>query len=349
MTKIEWSPDRSNGLILRLTLCLILSFVMLAYTPLQSSFSDPYDTNKFYVAWIEELRGVSFDDSFVSHLYAAAFSTIKSPEPIPHLFSWFVGNSLNVIPIKILDFYSAILILALVFSLKMNRKDILVSLIFMIYICFFSYYWFILFQVTHRLKIAFIFLIFSILAKRHHKVNLSNFLLMLAIFSHLSILFTLPIFYYYQSFNLVVPNINIKKILYSSVFFIFLGVVVFSYYIETGVRANIIILIHNKIPFLSSVYSTLIILILAIIVNTVIPTKIKIFLGLQLLFASISFLGFSRVLMLIFLSLSLVILFNPKLIFSDQRKWNVTKLCVFLLLAWDLYRFSTTIILGAYI
>ncbi|MDB3961737.1 hypothetical protein N9427_00985 [Paracoccaceae bacterium] len=319
-------------------------FVLLAAITFQllENFSDPYDTDKFYLAWVSGLQDVSFEHDFFKNLYLVSFQTIKAPEPITHIFMWCFGNLTSLSATTLLSLLSIFVIFLLASNIPTKPQEFLVTFLILLYLTSFSYYWFVLFEITHRLKLSIIFLIISITAKKYRYSNLSSLLLLLSIFTHFSVILMLPIFFYFRKYNFNGPELEEKQFLIwllGGILFLFL---LFSVFLIGEDFNDFTLLIINKLPFINK--SNLIIIIGSCIFYIFYKKyfrseKFTRVVALVFLVVAINFLGTSRILMLVMLACTLVVLFNPDMIFLKTYKLHISKMVFLTILCWDIFRY----------
>lgn len=200
----------------RTFIAFVISMVLYFLTiDIVGSNLDLYGAVIYYINWIENISLIIFSNNVFVETYAITNSNLAAPEPIPGLlifiltrFSNSATEVLNIMNISVIFLYIHLC------SKYLNNKYLFVLLCIAL---FTGYYEYVLLHMTHRFKIAILFFFISLsLVERHKKI--SNVFYVLAMFSHLSMLFVLPILYCFQKMKYRnVPTLSFKNFL--AVFF----------------------------------------------------------------------------------------------------------------------------------
>lgn len=276
--------------------------------------SDPYLTDKFYISWLASFKDLCLTNNVsTDSVIQVAMSTIKAPDPFANL----VGLASSCIngsdEYAILYAYSVLIIFLLSLSVDLKKNNLGLQLLLLFSLCLFSFYWFVLFNITHRLKIAFFFLILSFYFSIS-RPKLSKYLFVASIFSHYTILIIYPLIYLVDPKYKRVPQFSVSELLKSIAFFILLiGLFVFQ---TIDLEADsVMIMLNSKFPFINGRYD---ILLLAFIAIVILSEKLELALYKYrnifiLIFYGIAFvyLGPSRLLQLVYLTAFVFVFFNP--------------------------------------
>lgn len=190
---------RMPGILIFLTTVLVVAITNLL---LPSIAYDPYDTDRFYIAWVFAMR----EADGLGALFAASYQNLRAPEPVPPLMLFFLDClSLGFLSPRQLIAIPAALCLYLIAS-RVLRAGWVAGVAASLAIC--GYYSFTLATITYRLAFAFLFLtlFFTCLLRRGVA---SETLLLLACGSHFSIALMMPFIYVYFR---VYEQINFSKL-----------------------------------------------------------------------------------------------------------------------------------------
>lgn len=332
---------------------LVLACLLTA-TYLNFEHTDPYLTDKYYHAWLSGLASISlFSEGVLGQVIFVAAKTIKAPEPVPHFLAFITTQVFNFKPENILHLFSVLILVLLSFSISHKKKEIVVQLLLLFLISAMSFYWFVLFNITHRLKISILFLILSFIFAYHKKKRAASWFFVLSVFSHFSILLIAPFLYMLNKDKLVTPI--------SSAYQVFIQILtcigVMIIYLSLGVDdvtdfEPLINLIRNKTYFLFEILEYTVIPILVIfalalnkIENNLLFKHRNIF-GAIAMAAIMLYFGTSRVLMLIHVTITIVVFFNPKILrIKTGFRLHHFVIYFWIFLAYDLYKYTTTTII----
>ncbi|OOE31987.1 hypothetical protein BZG04_15875, partial [Salinivibrio kushneri] len=211
-----------------------------------------FGTDQKYYIWLVGLSKVDFFSysNFISQIIENTYYSIRAPEPIAHFVGYISTLLLGNSPKIILDVYELLIVFLLCFSLSFKRADIKVQL-FLLFLMSVSYYWFVLFEITHRLKIAILFVICSFFLANRNKEKAAMFFLVLSVFCHFSILLSLPVIYILNRERLVTPIRSLRFFLMTMLFFL---VVFFALFLsaEPDGIFKLTAIIKDKLSYLYS-------------------------------------------------------------------------------------------------
>ena len=336
-----------NRLLLRFCVVCFSSVAFVLGMQINAEYLDLFNTDRFYYSWFDGLYGISlFDQIFFQKIISTIRVTVKSPEPFPHLFVYIVAN-LNVFNTANLFFQTLNLAIIFSFALVIRTEKQYFKrqiILFIVMLCF-SYYWLVLFQITHRLKISILFLIWSFLAQRQDKNKLSIFFLALSIGSHLSILVVMPMLAAFKHNRISTPVQSL-----TSVFVIFLIVYVpfwvyIFYSVDPEISSILSQLFKNKL-FLFTELSGFQVFLLALVLllfgiffekRSGKNLQLVTYLLLQVLFIFLG--GTSRTLMMVYLILFIVMFMNPSKLKFDLSHMRYVTLLFMIFCTYDTLKF----------
>lgn len=333
-------------LIIRLCIFPFIFIAFIIGSQINGQFFDLFFTDRFYFSWFEQFKTISISsDNFIDELFSSIKLTVKSPEPVSHLIVY-IAASLNLFKNADLFFQTLniFILISFVFAMNSSKKQCAIQIILLIIMLCLSYYWLVLFQITHRLKIGVLFLIWAFWAERKNKRKLSAIFLGLAIGSHLSLMIIMPLLAVFRQFNILTPVRSLTP-----VFIIFLVVYVpywniVSSLAEHQTSLTLLQLFKNKLFLFAEfsaahIYSIAIVLCFAgIVIEKRLDDTLKGVLYLLLLLAFIVLVGTSRTLMLIHIILFMVIYFNPSVLIIDLNRLKYITLTFFVFSAYDTYK-----------
>ncbi|MCG9683938.1 hypothetical protein L1D31_15340 [Vibrio sp. Isolate23] len=350
----------NNGVLMRLYKfafkSIVFLFVLFAFmlaTKFTHEKADPYLTDKYYHAWLSDLSTVAlYTDSTVSNIIFIAANTIKAPEPIAHASALIVTSFLGNNPELVLNIFSIGIIALLVFSMNMDKKKLAVQSMLLILFVFFSFYWFVLFNITHRLKIAVLFLVLSFIFASKNKQKTASWFFVFSVLSHFSIVLVAPFLYTLRRDKYITP-------IYSAYdFFLKLSIslLLITFFLIFSVTDSkdfepLLNLIRNKTYFMYDVLKYALLPLLLFFILALKPLENKFLyknrklLGGLVMSAIIIYFGTSRVLMLIHVTISMIVFFNPKILrVNSEFKVHQFAVIFWVFIAYDIFKYVTSIV-----
>lgn len=330
------TPAQYRRTFIAFVISLVLYFLTI---DIVGSNLDLYGAVIFYNNWIENISSIIFSNNLFVETYAITNSDLGAPEPIPGIlifiltrFSNSASEVLNIMNISVIFLYIHLC------SKYLNNKYLFLLLCIAL---FTGYYEYVLLHMTHRFKIAIMFFLISLsLVERRKKM--SNVLYILAIFSHLSMLFVLPILYCFQKMKYRnVPTLSFKYFL--AVFF---GLFVLysmadenlkSDYFQQVLGRKLSILNLQDVFFENMQYIPLILLCSYLLYSLLkkllgkfnrtqlLSPKVWLFILLAYILTSLIIVGTSRLLMVYYICILFIIVVNWKQISLSPR--NAVLLC----------------------
>lgn len=310
--------------------------------------SDPYLTDKYYHAWLSGLGEISnFGLATLSQVIYIAADTIKAPEPIANFLVLVTVQLLNISPEKILFLYSVLTLILIVFSISLKKKEIMGQLLLLFLIAGISYYWFVLFNITHRLKLAVLLLIISFIFAKKGKDTAASLLFVFSVFTHFSIFLVAPIIYILNREKYVTPISSAYRVTLQMVVCM-LGVFgAIALFINDSQNLDPLMnLIRNKTYFLFDLIQYIFIPLCVLLLVFLKKYESSILYRYRVLWAIafycfvLYYFGTSRVLMLLYVASVLIVYFNPILLRmrKDMRVHYITP-CLLVLMFYDIYKY----------
>jgi len=205
-----------------------------------------YDSDIYYLNWLDELREIAFDSNFLKNIAIATNSTLAAPEIIAVFPYWFLSllfesNYSVIYTLNI--FYIVFLLCAALYARVNNILLLLVCLCLL-----FGIYDNALLYMTHRFKVAVIFFLLSLgLYRNTRSSSLAEFFLVSSFVSHLSMLVPILIYPYLMArAGLNYPRIRLKYLALYSILY------VFAYYGTLfGNEVQGVQILFNKLEFIN--------------------------------------------------------------------------------------------------
>ena len=338
------SRNKINHVLLKVILfCLVLFCFWLSIT-VNFDKADPYLTDKYYYYWLDSiLELLSTGGIGLNNIISTSALTIKSPEPISHIIAIISVYVFDFEPSTILAIYSVLLVSVFCCSLDSRKDKLFIQLFLLIFMVMFSYYWFVLFNITHRLKIAWAILSVSFYLS-DKRPKLATLFLVLSVFTHYTILLIIPIIYTINRERYISPIVSAYLFVkYMFVISILIYLVIIMY--ANGEQyTTFLMLLSGKFgdfkiysfSILPAILSLMFIL-KKIEKSFIYPNRYY----FVALFYLISFyiIGPSRLLMLVSITLSMVVFYNPNLIYIRNRgKVNVIFPVVIIVFLYDFFK-----------
>ena len=350
----------NNGMLMRIHKCafksIVFFFVLFGFmlvTNFNHEQTDPYLTDKFYHAGLSDLSTVAlYTDNTVSNIIFIAANTIKAPEPMAHasalLVTWFVGNN----PELVLHIFSIGIIALLVFSMNMDKRKLAVQSILLILFVSFSFYWFVLFNITHRLKIAVFFLVLSFIFASNNKRKIASWLFVFSVLSHFSIVLIAPFLYILRRDEYITPISSAYEFFLQLSLCLLLTTLFLMFSVaDTKDFGPLLNLIQNKTYFMYDVLKYALIPLLLFLILAIKPienrflVKNRKLLGGLVMSAIIIYFGTSRVLMLIHIAISMIVFFNPQILrINSNFKVHQFAVVFWVFIAYDIFKYVTSIV-----
>lgn len=170
---------------------------------------DLWGATKFYYQWVENISELGNGISTIFQTYPLTLANISAPEPsagfLMYLITRFIDSAHSAI-----HFVNVLCLIFVCGFIGKSIKNIWLLLLLIITIST-GYYEFVLIHMTHRFKIAILFLMVSMYYSRKKK-KLADIFLWLSFTAHLSMLFAAPIFLLFRKLNFKnIPKLSFSK------------------------------------------------------------------------------------------------------------------------------------------
>lgn len=202
---------------------VLFLFVIIIYTLTIYLIGDKLDTYGaviYYINWIEEIAKLEFNRYAIIDSYILSNSEIAAPEPVPGLLILVITRFIKS-PEYVLHFLNVLMLFFLTYFVKNTYKNKILIFLLILSITT-GFYEYVLLHMTHRFKIAILFFMISLFyAGRKNK--LSSFFYVMSLLSHLSMLPVIPMILFLKKLGFKqVPNISYFWIIFSFVFMSFI-------------------------------------------------------------------------------------------------------------------------------
>ena len=202
---------------LQLLVVVILANLLISQ---YSDFFDIFQTDRFYLNWFEALNEIKFGVGAFSEYYTASIKEISAPEPLASII---VVGTLVLLPVTsetLFDTYSIIFLVLYLYLVTSSSMNLFIKLILIISMVI-GYYEFTLMYSTHRLKIAVILVLMSLITQYKYS-RLSDNLFAASFWVHFSLFSIIPILFILKWYGF--RFIKVPKLFHLSIW----GVGVFS-------------------------------------------------------------------------------------------------------------------------
>lgn len=281
---------------------------------------DPWNALHYYYEWVDSIAFLTWDSKILSNLYITNLSHLSAPSPgaswLVFLITRFVSNPLIVFHVINMSIFFAVT--------RLPKKMDLKRFLLLVYLFTFSFYWYILIFLTHRFKIAIVFLLFYLIIRN----NTRKYFLTLSFLSHLSILALTPLLLGLKGDW--IERIERRNIVYFVLFYVTL-----LFFILRGIDSELFSLVWRaKLSYIAKYYLLVLPLLLIFFFsyNYLIKIASNNFLMIYVLTTLVLF-DRSRLLMVYFVFMSLLHLAKTKSYGRLDQLFGL--MCI-----WDLYRSS---------
>lgn len=282
---------------------------------------DPWNALHYYYEWVDSISLLPWESKILSNLYITNLSHLSAPSPgaswLVFLITRFVSNPLIVFHVINMIIFFAVT--------RLPKKMDLKRFLLLVYLFTFSFYWYILIFLTHRFKIAIVFLLFYLIIRN---TKTRKYFLALSFLSHLSILALSPLLFGLKGDW--IERIERRNIVYFIFFYVTL-----LYFILRGIDSEFFSLVWRaKLSYIDNYY--LLVLPLLIIFFFSYNSLIKLAsdnLLMVYVLTTLFLFDRSRLLMVYFVFLSLLQLAKTKSYGRLDQLFGL--MCI-----WDLYRSS---------
>lgn len=172
---------------------------------------DLYGATIYYYNWADEISKLGFSFSELAETYIVTLKEISAPEPIPGILVYFITSFIKL-STNVFHFLNLLVLILFAYFIKNTIKDkVIFSLMFLVVAT--GYYEYVLLHMTHRFKIAILFLMLS-LYFINKKKGLSDILYIFSLLSHFSMIPTLPLVFMLRRLGFtILPSISSKKLI----------------------------------------------------------------------------------------------------------------------------------------
>lgn len=314
---------------------------------------DIFSTAIHYHRWMEALHAIRLDNQSLFNIIDSTRATIAAPEFFSGILMWPLARLFSQ-PEAPFTAANILYLLSLFWLIKKGEVNLAIKIVLFLALAI-GYYEFINLHVTHRQKIALIFLIWSFTLVENHR-RLSDASLILSIGCHLSIILTLPLIFLMRKIGFSQsPKLNIAMaaaiLLVTLVALAFTpnSTATFSYFSE-----NYLSTISNKARNTPFSLSTLLLVSIAVVTLAAGARRIKtfiikekqryfLFVTLIILYitSTLAIIGTSRGLMLYYCAFTIIIISSWKVLpISTKKNW------ILIMLPFYLYSILNGIIKG---
>ena len=310
-----------------MTKYIFMSIAILAYLYFGYDLDshDLFKTNRFYFRWFESLSKIALNKKTFVSVFTNTAATIAAFEPISVFIAFVLSKLLNFSNIIHLTN-----ILFIIVSYKMvnskNKFNILIFTLITIEFLFGYYSSILLFQ-THRLKFA-IIVFYLLLINKSSLVKLTTIPILL----HFSFLIISPLIYYYSN-SLIKVRDKLKYIV---------GVVLLIaiFYNISIQNSQVFQVVLNKLEYFNVSLNYIYFFVIIFLIFMFFEHKIKKIMSYLIVLYFISiflFIDLSRILMLVYLVLAPLIIYNGnKSIFIKKTLTSITLLIS--IFCWSIFR-----------
>ena len=319
----------------RLFYLIIFIFLVAIYSVFVYSVGDDLDVHdavKYYIKWVQKIYEIEFSKLLLWDLYITNIKFLFSPSPGS---SWIVYLISLIFPYQqyVFDFINILTIGSMV-MLIYNSKFKRYKLVLIFYFIAFSFYFYVLFHMTHRFKIAVLFYTFYLNATILNKNKYAKIFLTIALLSHLTMLLCIPFHYVCARYEKN-RNLFFSQLKFVFIFYFISSILIFYSRVSHDTEFASTIW-QNKFSNIEYIFPVLIIFLSLFIIFrkklNFIYQKFDLMIQILIITGLFIFVDSSRSFMVVFILVML------NLISFDSKEFKLTPYLLVPFILWDLFR-----------